>query len=233
MRWLTLSAVVVVAAGLVMPTLGQVDPNQNPVGNILQQLQDNMNNAGVTPQDIVQTARQQMQDGTFDPQSFTQQLQNAGIINQGMLDQIGQARNQFQQRGQQQQMASLQVLLNSPDDEWAILSVKIQRVMELNADLGQVSSPMTQQRNVRLVGGQGQGAQGQQQGLTPFGKALADLQNLLRDPNSSESEVAAKLALYREARHHVESDLNSARADLLAVVTLRQEAILLNMDVLY
>ena len=223
MRWSFACLTVLVAAvGLVAPVVAQVDPNQPP--NVLQQIQENMNNAGVTPQDLIQQARDQIQqNGTFDPQAFTQQLQQQGIINQGMLDQFQQQRNQMQQRNQQRQMTSLQQLLNSPDDEWAVLGSKIQRVMDLNADL----NPAAQSPNQR-----GQFVQQATAAQGPVTKAMVELRTLLQNENSSEADIRTKLIAYRDARQRVQADLASARQDLLALLTLRQEAILLNMDVL-
>jgi hypothetical protein len=209
--------------------LGQADPNQNPGASLRQQLIDNMNNAGVTPRDILQQAGQQMQDGTFNIQDFTQQLQQQGVINQGMLDQFNQMRNQaqnqggFQGRNQQRQMSNLQQLLNATDDEWAVLGPRIQRVLDLSNDFNQAANnPPSQFRN--------QGAPQQQPTPTaPVAAALADLRNLLQDPNSPDSSVREKLTAYRQARAKVAADLAGARIDLLNVLTLRQESILLTM----
>jgi hypothetical protein len=196
----------------------------------MQQLQENMNNAGVTPRDIVQELGQQLQNGTFDPQSFRQQLQDSGIINQGMIDQYNQARNQYQNqyqnqyRNPQRQMSTLQQLLNAGDAEWTVLGPRIQRVIDLSNDLDSVNNQPAQ-RNAAY-------AAQQQPALGPVAAALADLRNLLQDPESSNSSVREKLAAFREARAKVTSDLATARLELISVLTLRQEAILLNMLIL-
>ena len=225
MRWqlptLAAFALALTAATL---ALAQADPNQpapDPQA-IIQQLRDNMNNAGVTPRDLIQQVGQQMRDGTFDPQAFGQQLQQQGIINQGMLDQLSQMRNQAQNLSQQRQMTTLQQQLNASDDEWTVLGPRIQRILDLTSDLGQPNGNVAQ----RTVAGVAQANPG------PVAKALAELKAALQDDNAPESDVVAKLMAYREARQRVTAELSSARQDLLAVVTLRQEAILLNLAIL-
>jgi hypothetical protein len=224
-------AALVLSLGLGSHSLGQVDPNQNPFGGIMQQLQENMNNAGVTPRDVLQNLGQQIQEGTFDPQAFQQQLQESGIINQGMLDQFNQLRNQFQNQNpnrnqfgnSQRQMTTLQALLNAGPDEWTVLSPRIQRVIDLSNDYNQaVNNPQIIQPNVAF-------AAQQQPALGPVGAALADLRNLLQNPDASDSNVKEKLGAYREARKRVASDLATARAELVNILTLRQEGILMNM----
>lgn len=208
---------------------GQVDPN-NPGAAILQQLQENMNNAGVDPREFIQGIGQQIQQGTFDPQALRQQLQESGIINQGMVDQFNQLRNQVQNRVQNQNQfgntqrqvtTTLQQYLNAGNDEWSVLSPRIQRVIDLSNDFNQAGNPPPQ--NNRAFAAQ------QQPALGPVGAALADLRNVLEDPNSPDSSVKEKLSAYREARKKVGFDLANARTDLLNLLTLRQEAILLTM----
>lgn len=216
---------------------GQADPNQPDPAALMQQLRDNMNNAGLTPQDLIQQARDQAQQngGQFDPQAFRQTLQQQGVINQNMLDQAAQMRNQFQQRLQQgntqRTMSNLQQLMNSPDDEWAVLGAKIQRILDLSADYNQ-ASPFATASNPRTTFAQPAAAQPPSAAQGPVAKALADLKTLLQDPNASDGEIKDKLTAYRDARQRVQTDLSSARLDLLSLVTLRQESVLLIVQVL-
>jgi hypothetical protein len=227
-RLLPLSALFL-TLGIGARVLGQADPNQNPGASLLQQLQQNMNNAGVTPEDLRQQIGQQLQDGTFNIRDFAQQLQQQGVINQGMMDQFNQMRNQAQdQRNQNRnsprQMTTLQVLLNASDEEWTVLGPRIQRVLDLSNDLNQATGTMqSQQRNVGFAQQQQQTPNG------PVGAALADLRIVLQNPESPDSAVREKLAVYRQARARVNVDLASARVDLVNYLTLRQEGILLNM----
>jgi len=225
MRWqLFALAIFTLALGGGTQALGQADPNQpapDPQA-FIQQLRDNMNNAGVTPRDLIQQAGQQMQNGTFDPQAFGQQLQQQGIINQGMLDQLNQMRNQAQNFNQQRQMTTLQQQLNASDEEWGVLGPRIQRILDLTNDLGQANGNVA----VRAGVGAAQASAG------PVAKALAELKAALQDENAAEAEVTAKLTAYRGVRQRALAELSSARQDLLGVVTLRQEAILLNLTIL-
>ena len=227
----TLLSLAALTVSLLAPAalLGQADPNQPDPAALMQQFQQNLNNAGMTPQDLIQQARDQaQQNGGFDPQAFMQNLQQQGIINQDMLDKAAQMRNQFQQRTQanpQTQLTYLQQLLNSPADEWAVLSVKIQRIMDLNTDYNQAANTANQ-RTVRIQPAATAAPQG------PVAKALADLKTLLQDPNTTDADVRTKLIAYRDARQRDKADLSSARTDLLALLTLRQEAILLTMQII-
>ena len=61
---------------------------------------------------------------------------------------------------------------------------------------------------------------------------LADLIAALNDPNSPDDALKAKLQAYRDAKERVESDLTQAQEELKTYVTLRQEAILINLGYL-
>jgi small-conductance mechanosensitive channel len=224
-RILSLAALVV-ALGVGAQALGQADPNQNPGAALLQQLQENMNNAGVTPRDVIQSFGQQMQDGTFDPQAFRQQLQDSGIINQNMIDQFQQMRNQYQNqnpnRTTQRQVTTLQVVLNATDEEWQILGPRIQRVMDLRSDLEQAADAWQAPQN-------NFGYAQQRTPIGPVGAALADLRNTLQDPTAPDADVRVKLSAYRDACVKAKADLTNARTDLVNYLTLRQEGILLTM----
>jgi chromosome segregation ATPase len=165
-----------------------------------------------------------MQDGTFNPQDFMQQLQNNGIIDQNMMGQISQLRNQMQQRLQQRaqlrQPSNLQVLLNAADEEWAVLNPKIQRIIDMTNDLRTtIDTPRSNNPT-------------QQTPTGPAATALTALSAALNTPDTPEPQLAAKLADYRAACQRVKADLAAARADLLALLTLRQESILLNMQLI-
>jgi hypothetical protein len=203
---------------------GQGDPNQQQADmqRFMQQLRDNMAAAGMSPQDLAQQVAQQMQNGTFDPQATMRQLQQQGVITPGMADQIGRFQNQMQSRMQQRQMTTLQQELGCSDEEWAVLGPRIQRVLDLAADLGQ--------------GGQGGGVPRLNMGPTttpgPCTKALAELKAVTDNAASPRTDVTAKLAAYRSARQKGEADLAVARQDLQTLVTVRQEAVLLNLSIL-
>ncbi|HEY4329928.1 MAG TPA: hypothetical protein VGN88_09340 [Phycisphaerae bacterium] len=236
MRWMGISVMcLMISFGSASRAMAQADPNQpNPLRDLIQQARQNMQNQGVTGQDIGNTLRQQVQDGTFNPQQFQQQLIDNGIINQDMINQF---QNQVQNRTQQGRMSSLQQQLNATDEEWAVLAPKIQKVMDLSADLGRTAA--TGNNRLGGLGGRGQQlyqvsavnpqnpqAQSQPaQGLVA--KALAELQAVLADAASSDSQVVVKLKALRDAKEQVKTQLAAAEKDLLALVTLRQEGVLI------
>jgi hypothetical protein len=143
---------------------------------------------------------------------------------------------------------TLQAALSSPDDEWAVLSPKVQRVLDVET---QLSSVGTSSRTMGFGGGGMEGFGGAMGGFGPGGMggpmdmastatggtsavaaALADLNTVLRDPSQSDAVVKAKLQTYRGAVKAAQEQLKTAREDLRTYVTLRQEAILIGLGYL-
>jgi len=180
----------------------------------------NMQNNGVTVQDLIQQAR----DGTLNQQSLIDQ----GIVSQDMIDNVrNQVQTIQQQRGQGRGGAmngmTLQQYLGASDDEWAILYPKIQRVTTLSDELarGFISN---NRRMTAAVNVQGQGA-----AQDRCAAALAELDTLLANADAPAKEITDKLAALRQVKERVKAELHSAEADLIGLVTLRQEAILLTL----
>ena len=225
MRWYTLP-LVSLALFLATPAFAQQDP-----ATLMQQLRDNMQNAGVNPRDVIQSALQQARDGTFNAQDFQQQLMDNGIISQDMITNLQNMRqNNQQNRGQRVvSVNTLQAQLGATDDEWAILSPKIEKIVTLSNDLAQGTVANNSRITAVVVAGQQQ-APGAP--ASSVATALAELTTLLADVNSPPSDIKIKLTALREAKKQVETQLNTARADLLSLVTLRQEGILLTLAIL-
>jgi outer membrane murein-binding lipoprotein Lpp len=83
-------------------------------------------------------------------------------------------------------------------------------------------------------GGQG-GGRGQRGGGQMGGGATAEAQALrttLQNENAAPAELQAKLSALREQRKKAQAELTQAREDLRKVLTLRQEATLVLMNVL-
>jgi hypothetical protein len=113
---------------------------------------------------------------------------------------------------------SLQSLMASPDDEWAVLLPRIQRVTTAQSAM-----------NINSYGGGGLGGGGTT--ATPtlasaLATALNDLITALNDPQSGENTIRIKLEAYRAAKAKVEAELKTAQRELQMLVTLRQEGIL-------
>jgi hypothetical protein len=115
---------------------------------------------------------------------------------------------------------TLQSALASPDDEWAVLAPKVQRVTD---ELTQVNLAGMNTVNSRMYTGATANA---------VATTLSDLNNALADPTQGDEVIRAKLSAYRNALQAAKSALTIAREDLRQYVTLRQEAILIGLGYL-
>jgi len=111
------------------------------------------------------------------------------------------------------------------DDEWQVLSPKIEAVM-------------TSMRDAR-AGGMGGGRRGGGPGGAPdeqpqsaVSNASRDLRTALENQDTNAETINAKLAALREARAKAQQDLTSAQKDLKELLTARQEAVLVSMGML-
>ena len=139
---------------------------------------------------------------------------------------------------------TLQAALASPDDEWSVLSPRVQRIIDAQTQLAQITGNQggTAIGTAATGGGRG-GRRGgaavavaatpvAATGNSPIATTLADLVTALNDPNTPEDALKVKLQAFRDAKARVQSDLNQAREELKTYVTLRQEAILMGLGYL-
>jgi len=138
---------------------------------------------------------QQRRGGNFDPAQFRERMMN------NIKEQLG-----------------------ASDDEWKVLSPKIEKLM-------------TAQRDARVgFGGLGGGNRrpgGQDtQPTTPVAKASTDLRTALENKDTPAPELAAKLTALREARDKARAELTGAQKELKEILTQRQEAVLVTMGML-
>jgi len=122
-------------------------------------------------------------------------------------------------------MTSIKEQLKADDDEWKVLSPKIEKLM-------------TAQRDSRGTGGfrggrpGGGGGGADNQPTTPVAKASADLRTALENKDTPAEDIAKKLAALREARDKARADLAAVQKELKEVLTQRQEAVLVTMGML-
>jgi hypothetical protein len=62
--------------------------------------------------------------------------------------------------------------------------------------------------------------------------AFDAVRGAVRDPNASTTDIAARLKTLRDAKAKAEKDLVAARGELVSMLTLRQEALLVQMGIL-
>jgi multidrug efflux pump subunit AcrB len=129
---------------------------------------------------------------------------------------------QFRER----MMNNIKERLGASDDEWKVISPKVEKVM-------------TAQRDARGgggfagFGGRGRrGGGGDQQPTTELGKASQDLRTALENKDTPADEIAKKLTALREAREKGRAQLQAAQKELKEILTQRQEAVLVNMGML-
>jgi len=138
---------------------------------------------------------------------------------------------------------TLQAALSSPDDEWSVLAPRVQRIIDAETQLAQITGNAGGTAVGAAATGGGRGGRGGRGGgnvtATPaspvlltnmptIASTLADLVAALNDPNTPEEVLRAKLMAFRDARARVQSDLTQAQEELKNYVTLRQEAILMS-----
>ena len=195
--------------------------------NVVQQIQQNMQNAGVDPQSIFQDIAQQAQNGNLDIDALQQQFINQGYMTQQMADQLRGTINQMQGTYRNASLNNIRLQLNASDEEWNVLLPKIQRVLAALQDVAQPAA---------VSGRGGMGGMGglvlAQPAVSQVARAFQELQDILKEPNAGEDSIAAKLRAWRALHEKARAELAAAQEDLVSILTLRQEAILLNLGML-
>ena len=126
----------------------------------------------------------------------------------------------------------MKTALKASDDEWTVLQPLIGKVMDAQRQ------SFSGGRFGRGPGGgqppaagatAGAAPQDRNRGGSPESQAL---QAALDDESSSPETIKAKLAALRESRKKAQGDLAAAREDLRKVLSVRQEAVLVGMNIL-
>lgn len=128
-----------------------------------------------------------------------------------------------------QMVARMQEALGATPDEMQVISPKLEKLM--TAQRGAMSGRGFGGR----FGGGGRGGRGPGGGgggfnmpETAASKAAAELRATLENKDAPAEEINAKLAALREARAKARADLEAAQKDLVAVLTPRQEAVMVS-----
>lgn len=113
--------------------------------------------------------------------------------------------------------------LGANDDEWKVLQPKIEKVQNAQRDA----------RGGGMFGGRGgRGPGGGDQPESKVSTASRELRDAVGKKETSNEEIAKKLAAYREARDKARADLTAAQKELKELLTPRQEAVLVSMSML-
>jgi hypothetical protein len=131
--------------------------------------------------------------------------------------------------------------LGASDEEWQVLSPKIDQIQQLQADAGGGIAGAIG-LFMRGFGGRmggGRGGMGGGRGFTnPFAsdsvmqRKLLALQEALDNKDMPAIEIKSRLAAVREEREKVRVELDKARKELIDLLTPRQEAVLFQMGIL-
>ena len=126
-------------------------------------------------------------------------------------------------------MNSIKEQLKADDDEWKVLSPKIEKLMTAQRDARAGGGGFGRRPG---GGGGGGGGGADNQPTTPVAKASADLRTALDNKDTPAEDIAKKLAALREARDKARADLAAVQKELKEVLTQRQEAVLVTMGML-
>ena len=113
----------------------------------------------------------------------------------------------------QRMKVRVKVALKASDEEWGVIEPLVDRV----------------QTAQRAASGRGAAGRGGSRSGSPEGDAL---QAALEADGTSTDEIKGRLEALRDARRRAAADLEQARGDLQKVLTLRQEAALVQIGIL-
>jgi hypothetical protein len=199
--------------------------------------QDTTQMAGPPPEE--QTAMQQMRD-TFqtilqnmiakgiDPRTFFQQIQDGAdpadiqkqLVSQGLIDQT--TLDQLQSNMLALTASRIKSQLGVTDIEWNAVWPLVQKVITAASAVN----------GTRPGGGMARFFTPQTAAGADLSKATNALTAAAKDPSTTVDDLAVRLRQFRDARAKARQELDAARRDLQAVLTIRQEGILTSMGIL-
>lgn len=144
--------------------------------------------------------------------------------NQDRLRAIEQFRQRMQERLREQ--------LGATEEEWKVLSPRIEKVQQLQRQIRGGFPGLMRVRLGRPGGDRPQVVVAPQREQSEVEKETDALRSLLEDKASGADAIQAALEALRKARSAAEQDLAAARKELRSVVTIRQEAQLVVLGVL-
>ncbi len=214
-RYVCWAAILVLAAGWFVSAAAQTT---RPAGDDLDRIAERLKEQGINlDPNQIDRARKIMNDLRDGVEPDPEQI---GKI-------FADIRKQVQSRGQDR----LKEILGASDEEWEILAPKIEKVRTLSALL---NANVAGVRMMSFAGGSNVqmslAGSGDQQ--SDIRKKARILQEALENKASRPEEIATALKGYRAARAKVKEELSKARKDLRELLTVKQEAQLVTMDLL-
>lgn len=153
-------------------------------------------------------------------------------------DQRGGGFNRDPEQMQKMLLEGVKKQLAPTDEEWTVIEPRLTKVMKLS-----MSSRFGGLRSLMGGGAGGPGGPGGPGGQGPreenstreksgIETAAEELQAVLKNTESTQDEVKAKLAALRAEKEKAQAELITAKSELLSVLSLNQEASLVIMGVL-
>jgi len=199
------AAILVLAGGWFVGAAAQTTkPAQDDIDRIAERLKERGINLDPNQMDRARKVMNDLRDGVEpDPEQI-------GKI-------FADISKQIQSRGRKR----LQEILGATDEEWKILEPKIEKVRTLSTLL---RANVAGVRVMSFVGGGDQQSDIQKKALV--------LQETLENKASNPKDIATALKGYRAARAKGKEELSKARKELRELLTVKQEAQLVTMDLL-
>jgi len=144
---------------------------------------------------------------------------------QGRQGRQGRRQRMTLEQMRQRMAERMRERLGASEEEWTVLGPKIEKVQ-------QVQRASRGGFGFRFRGRRPRGGEQPAREQSEVQKKTAALQSLLDDENSSPRAIKAALDALRAARAKAAQQLEAARKELRAVVTVRQEAVLVLMNIL-
>lgn len=168
--------------------------------------------------------------------TYSVTAQDAGQGGRGQRGQRGQRGNfdpaQMQQRMEEMRERMLERYneeLGASEAEWKVIKPLIADVTEKQRDTrggGRGFGGFGGRRGGRGGPGGPDGGEVDTSQMSPIQKASYELRQILDNENASAADIKAKLAALRSARKKAEDDLKASQEKLRAVLTTRQEAVM-------
>jgi hypothetical protein len=127
-------------------------------------------------------------------------------------------------------LKDLQAPLGATDDEFAVIEPLLEKVVEAQREADGGTNRF--RRFGQRTGANNRQTNQQQQQLSPVDQADQALQDAVDDPNSNADLIKTRLDTLRQAKSKAMQDLSVARDALRSVLTLRQEAVLVDRGLL-
>ena len=138
-------------------------------------------------------------------------------------------------RFREQRMNELKDQLAATPEEWTVIQPKLDKV--LTAQFANFASRFSGMSRGGRGGDRGGDQANRDRGTRPGGdspiaKASSELRDAVEKKDTPQEEIATKLKALRDAKAKSKAELEAAQKDLQAVLTPRQEAVLVSNSVL-